>query len=60
MIMTRKDKLYSMKTADLIKLAESYDLTVLCNRSRSALLESKSEVIDRILGAEQEVRDADR
>lgn len=51
--MTREDKLYSMKGVDLIKVADSLGVKVSCNKTRTALKEAKSDVINRILEAEE-------
>lgn len=51
-MMTREDKLYSMKGSDLIKEADKLGIKVNCNKVRTQLTEAKSKVIERILVAE--------
>lgn len=51
-MMTREDKLYSMKGDMLIKEADKLGVKVACNKNRTQLKESKQNVIDRILAFE--------
>lgn len=51
-MMTREDKLYSMKGDMLIKEADKLGVKVACNKNRAQLKESKQNVIDRILAFE--------
>lgn len=51
--MTRRDKLTTMKGADLIRVADNLGVKVACNKARTALKESKQAVIDRIILAEE-------
>lgn len=51
-MMTREDKLYSMKGDMLIREADKLGVKVACNKTRTQLKESKQNVIDRILAFE--------
>lgn len=51
-MMTREDKLYSMKGDMLIKEADKLGVKVACNKNRTQLKESKQNVVDRILAFE--------
>lgn len=51
-MMTREDALYAMNGATLIQVADKLGVKVNCNKTRTALKEAKSKVIDRILVAE--------
>ncbi len=50
--MTREDKLYSMTGRTLIMRADELGIKVACNKTRTALKEAKSAVIERILAVE--------
>lgn len=52
--MTREDKLYSMRGTELIAVADKLGVKVACNKTRTALKEAKSAVVERILAAENE------
>lgn len=54
-MMTREDKLYSMKGSDLIKEADKLGVKAKCNKTRTQLTEAKSNVVERILAAEAEI-----
>ena len=51
-MMTREDKLYSMKGDMLIKEADKLGVKVACNKNRTQLKESKQNVVERILAFE--------
>lgn len=53
--MTREEKLYAMTGATLIKLADELGVKAAANKARTALKESKSKVIERILEAESKL-----
>lgn len=50
--MTREEKLIAMNGQTLIKVADKLGVKVTCNRTRTALKESKMNVVKRILAAE--------
>ena len=50
--MTREDKLYAMTGRTLIMRADELGIKVACNKTRTALKEAKSKVIERILAVE--------
>lgn len=50
--MTRREKLIAMNGQTLIKVADKLGVKVACNRTRTALKEAKSNVVERILKAE--------
>ncbi len=51
-MMTREEKLYSLKGDMLIQEADKLGVKVACNKTRTQLKESKQNVIDRILAFE--------
>ena len=51
-MLSRNDRLMTMKGADLINLADRLGIKVACNKARTQLKESKQGVIDRIIAAE--------
>ena len=57
--MTREDKLYSMTGKTLIMKADELGVKIVCNKSRTALKEAKSKVIERILAAENAAAEAE-
>ena len=51
----RREKLESMKGAELIAYADKLGVNVSCNKERKSLKESKAKVIDKIVAFESEV-----
>lgn len=51
-MLTREERLWTMKGQDLIKAADKVGVKVKCNRVRTQLKEAKENVIARILEAE--------
>lgn len=50
--MTREEKLWSMRGADLIHLADKLGVKVACNKTRTQLKEAKEKVIKRVIAFE--------
>ena len=55
-MLTREERLITMKGADLIRVADKYGVKVSCNKSRTQLKESKDAVIARILAVENQIK----
>lgn len=55
-MLTREERLITMKGADLIRVADKYGVKVNCNKSRTQLKESKDAVIARILAIENQIK----
>lgn len=51
-MLTREERLWTMKGQDLIRVADKCGVKVSCNKARTQLKESKEAVINRILEAE--------
>ncbi len=58
-MLTREERLWTMKGQDLIRVADKCGVKVKCNKPRTQLKESKEAVISRILEAEAEAKAAE-
>ena len=59
-MLTREERLWTMKGQDLIKAADKVGVKVKCNRVRTQLKEAKENVIARILEAEHIVEEINK
>lgn len=58
-MLTREERLWTMKGQDLIRVADNCGVKVKCNKSRTQLKESKEAVINRILEAEAKIAETE-
>lgn len=59
-MLTREERLWTMKGQDLIKAADKVGVKVKCNRVRTQLKEAKENVIARILEAEHIIEEINK
>lgn len=59
-MLTREERLWTMKGQDLIKAADKVGVKVKCNRVRTQLKEAKENVIARILEAEHIIEETNK